>query len=70
MAATIRRDVLAKYDAIRRRRGFAVVPAQRGVCMGCNMALPPQLFNTLQRGESIEYCPSCHRIVYFEPNES
>ena len=68
MAATIRKDVLAKYDAIRKRKGLAVVPAHRGVCTGCNMALPPQLFNILQRGETIEYCPSCQRIVYYEPN--
>ena len=40
MAAGIRRDVLVKYEAIRKRRGLAVVPAQHGVCMGCNMALP------------------------------
>lgn len=69
MAADVRRDVLAKYNAIRKRRGLAVVPAQHGVCMGCNMALPPQLFNILQRGETIEYCPSCQRIVYYEPEE-
>lgn len=70
MAATVRKDVMAKYNAIRRRKGLAVVPAHHGVCMGCNMALPPQLFNILQRGETIEYCPSCQRIVYYEPEEA
>jgi predicted nucleic acid-binding Zn-ribbon protein len=70
MAATIRKDVLRKYNAIRRRRDSAVVPARHGVCMGCNMALPPQLFNILQRGTTIEYCPSCQRIVYYEPEEN
>ena len=69
MAATVRKDVMGKYNAIRRRKGLAVVPAHHGVCMGCNMALPPQLFNILQRGETIEYCPSCQRIVYFETEE-
>jgi predicted nucleic acid-binding Zn-ribbon protein len=67
MAATVRKDVLARYETIRKRRGLAVVPAHHGVCMGCNMALPPQLFNVLQRGETIEICPSCQRIVYYEP---
>jgi hypothetical protein len=66
MAHTVRKDVMVKYDAIRRRRGHAVVPARHGVCTGCNMHLPPQLYNTLQRGNSIELCPSCHRIIYFE----
>ena len=66
MAVGIRKDVLSKYETIRRRRGLAVVPAHHGVCMGCNMALPPQLFNILQRGQTIEFCPSCQRIVYYE----
>ena len=66
MAKDIRRDVMVKYNAIRNRRGNAVVPARKGVCTGCHMQLPPQLFNTLQRENSIEYCPSCRRIVYFE----
>lgn len=69
MAATVKRSVLGKYNAIRRRRGLAVVAAKHGVCTGCNMALPPQLYNILQRGETIEYCPSCQRIVYFEAEE-
>jgi uncharacterized protein len=66
MASTIKKSVLLKYNAIRRRRGLAVVPAEHGVCTGCNMALPPQLYNILQREATIEYCPSCQRIVYYE----
>jgi predicted nucleic acid-binding Zn-ribbon protein len=66
MASTIKKSVLGKYNAIRRRRGLAVVPAEEGVCTGCHMALPPQLYNILQRETSIEYCPSCQRIVYYE----
>jgi predicted nucleic acid-binding Zn-ribbon protein len=30
------------------------------------MNVPPQLFNTLQRGNTLETCPYCHRIVYWE----
>jgi predicted nucleic acid-binding Zn-ribbon protein len=67
LAATVRKDVLAKYETIRRRRGLAVVPARNGVCTGCNMHLPPQLYNILHGANSIEHCPSCQRIVYFIP---
>lgn len=67
LATTVRKDVLAKYEAIRRRRGLAVVPAKNGVCTGCNMHLPPQLYNILHGANSIEHCPSCQRIVYFVP---
>ena len=69
MAKDIRHDVLAKYDVIRNRKGNAVVPARKGVCTGCHMKLPPQLFNIMQRENSIEYCPSCRRIVYFESEQ-
>ncbi len=52
-AKAVRADVLKKYGAIRMRRGLAVVPVHNGTCGGCNMNIPPQLFNILQRGNSI-----------------
>jgi predicted nucleic acid-binding Zn-ribbon protein len=70
MASSVRKDVLVQYEAIRRRRGLAVVPARHGVCTGCNMHLPPQLYNILQGGSSMEHCPSCHRIIYFDPGNN
>jgi predicted nucleic acid-binding Zn-ribbon protein len=66
IAAGVRADYLKRYGAIRMRRGLAVVSVRNGTCTGCNMNLPPQLFNTLQRGTSLETCPYCHRIVYWE----
>ncbi len=29
------------------------------------MALPPQLFIQIQRGETLETCPSCQRILFY-----
>jgi hypothetical protein len=58
-------NVLKKYSTIRIRRGLAVVPVKGGTCMGCHMAVPPQLFRILQRGDSIETCPTCQRIIYW-----
>ena len=66
VAGGIRPDVLKRYSAIRMRRGLAVTTVRNGTCQGCNMNVPPQLFNVLQRGDSIETCPYCHRIVYWE----
>ena len=48
------------------RLGLAVVPVVNGVCKGCHMAIPPQLYNIIQRGLSMETCPSCNRIIYWE----
>jgi predicted nucleic acid-binding Zn-ribbon protein len=63
---TVRPDVLKKYNAIKMRRGLAVVAVHNGTCRGCNMNIPPQLFNQLQRGNAIELCPTCHRIIYWD----
>lgn len=46
--------------------GIAVVAVKEAVCQGCNMNIPPQMFNELQRGDSLKNCPSCERIIYWE----
>ena len=66
VAAGVRPDVLKRYGNIRMRKGLALAPVSGGTCMGCNMNIPPQLFNVLQRGNSVETCPYCHRIIYWE----
>jgi predicted nucleic acid-binding Zn-ribbon protein len=65
-AARVRPEVLKKYSSIRMRRGLAMVPVKNGTCAGCNMNIPPQLFNMLQRGNSIEVCGNCNRIIYWD----
>ena len=66
VAAEVRPDVMRRYASIRMKRGLAVVPVKNGTCQGCHMNIPPQLYNMLQRGQSIETCPNCHRIVYWD----
>jgi uncharacterized protein len=66
LAAAVKPDVLKRYSSIRMRRGLAVVSVRNGTCQGCNMNIPPQLFIIIQRGQTIETCPSCHRIIYWE----
>ncbi len=64
-AKAVRPDALKKYNAIHMRRGLAVVSVKDGTCSGCRMRIPPQLFNILQRGNSLEICPTCNRIIYW-----
>lgn len=49
---------------IERRNGVAVVIAQKGACTGCNMLLPPQLYNNLYTTREILSCPLCNRLLY------
>ncbi|MEJ2200092.1 MAG: C4-type zinc ribbon domain-containing protein [Desulfuromonadaceae bacterium] len=52
-----------------RRGGVAVVEARNGNCSGCNMQLPPQLFNSLFMIQEIQSCPHCNRLLYVLPAE-
>lgn len=70
---TVRRDVITKtlpaslnkrYNSLRdQRRGQAVAIARDGYCLGCNMNLPPQLYNSLFRGDELISCPHCQRVL-------
>ncbi|MGD9764543.1 MAG: zinc ribbon domain-containing protein [Candidatus Binatia bacterium] len=62
----------SKYEQIfQRRGGSAVVAAVDGICQGCRMHIPPQLYNELQKYRDIRQCPNCHRILYWRaPAES
>ncbi len=44
----------------------AIVAVSDAVCQGCNMNIPPQLYNELHRFDSLQYCPNCQRIVYVD----
>jgi hypothetical protein len=65
-AGRVDASVMKRYSTIRMRRGLALAPVKNGTCQGCNMNIPPQLFNTLQRGNSIEVCGTCNRIIYWD----
>lgn len=47
-----------------RRAGVAIVEARNGACLGCNMHLPPQLFNSLFLTQEIKTCPHCSRMLF------
>jgi hypothetical protein len=57
--------LLSKYENIKRRRaGVAIAQVVGMTCKGCHRNIPPQLAITLQKANSIETCPNCHRIIY------
>lgn len=67
---SVSKRVLYKYDFIRSRRpGLAIVAARDAHCEGCYMAIPAQLYIEVQRGETLQTCPSCQRILYHGQSE-
>jgi len=64
------RAIANRYRALSRRRGgMAVVEARQGTCTGCNMNLPPQLFNILLQSNEIQSCPHCSRLLYADEGQ-
>jgi predicted nucleic acid-binding Zn-ribbon protein len=63
----IPKPIIRQYEFIQSRRpGAAVVAAINGTCTGCNMKMPPQLFNELQISSKLIKCPNCQRILFFQ----
>ncbi|WP_417911680.1 zinc ribbon domain-containing protein [Candidatus Electronema sp. TJ] len=75
-----RRDQLAlelpeaqrrRYEKLlAKRKGLAVVRVSAGVCQGCFMTVPPQLFNQVRKGGEICSCPACQRILFYIADEN
>ena len=65
----VKAALLRKYERIRdKRNGLAMVGVNKGVCHGCYMNVPPQLYNELLREEELHACPACNRLLYNLPD--
>jgi hypothetical protein len=66
LAPELQPGTLKRYDMLRQKRnGAAVVPTKNGICQGCFMTIPPQQDNEIRKGEKLNFCPTCQRILYF-----
>lgn len=61
-------SVYRRYEQARKaRRGIGIAEVIDGRCSVCHMALRPQFFQDLRKGEQIMVCESCQRILYYNP---
>ncbi len=59
--------LLGKYQRVfERYRGKGVVRVSGGVCNGCFMTIPPQLYNQVLAQGGVHQCPNCGRIIYVD----
>jgi predicted nucleic acid-binding Zn-ribbon protein len=64
VAAAVDATLLRRYETVRKKKLPAMVGVVAGTCQGCNMNVPPQLYNNLRVSLGTDVCPSCHRIIY------
>ena len=70
IAKSLGSNLVRRYNQLReQRRGQALAEARDGSCTGCNMQLPPQMYNTLFRMEEIFFCPHCQRILILKQEQ-
>jgi len=70
VAKTIDPKILAKYELLKTGGGgLAVALVQNATCSGCHMSIPPQMYNELQRRDSLTFCPNCERIIYWQDRD-
>lgn len=70
LLSVVSNELRSKYDMLKvRRGGIAVTNVKNGVCLGCFMNIPPQLFIEVTKNKRLIQCPSCNRILYFAETE-
>lgn len=63
-------QLLTKYEQIKARSGgIAVALVNDATCSECHLGIPPQMYNELQRQDSLKFCPNCQRIIYWKSVE-
>lgn len=71
LVQTIAPELLAKYEQIRARSGgIAVALVNNATCSECHLGIPPQMYNELQRQDTLRFCPNCQRIICWKEAET
>src|ERR1700751_2537869 len=57
-----------EYERIRKKtRNHPIADATEGRCDACQIALRPQFFQDLRKGDKVMFCESCGRILTYNP---
>jgi len=69
LSQKVDQDLLRTYNGLRMHlKGRVLVPVIDFVCQGCHLGIPPQQYNDLIKGDSLQSCPNCNRIIYWGGN--
>ncbi len=71
LVQTVAPQLLAKYEQIKARSGgIAVALVNNATCSECHLGIPPQMYNELQRQDTLRFCPNCQRIICWKEAET
>lgn len=56
-----------KFERIvRNKDGIGIVKVIKNFCTGCYLTIPLEFINKIRENESVQFCPNCSRILYYE----
>ncbi len=67
VAATIPEEPLGLFQRVAKLRGTGLAEARDQMCQACHLKLRLQMWLESQQNETLFQCPSCNRILFFEP---
>jgi uncharacterized protein len=71
IAVKLPKSIMAQVEEVKSHVGRPIIASVSGaICSGCNLNIPPQLYNELQRFDSIKRCPMCQRLIYWNDMRS
>ena len=56
--------MLRKYQSISQKYIDPIAGVMKGICQGCNMNIPPQMYIELLKSKKFHFCPKCYRFVF------
>lgn len=56
-------DLLARYDRLMSKYGFAVADAIEGVCQSCNINISTQMYSAIEGSNDIYVCENCGKFL-------
>lgn len=60
--------LLTRYQRIAQKRGGqGITLLKQEICQACMCMVPPELFLRVFKGELVEQCPHCQRLLVIEP---
>lgn len=65
IASSIPRQVLKRYEKLKKKYGRGIAPIVNNVCTNCFMQLPTENDSRTDKNEKVEFCPNCGIIIYW-----
>jgi hypothetical protein len=65
----IDKELMDKYQMLRKHKQMAIAMVDKDKCSGCNMSLPSAILTAVKEGKKIIECENCGRILYYNKND-